>query len=564
MAHSTSPSTNDCKTTTTSYSRLMRASLYDPEEDFDLYNSYQPYASSLADSRTGSPASLHIVTQNPFSYLPREADYEGVSGMSAGLHSATSSPYYPHSHPFDPSHRRDSNGGSVHQHAQRLSPVATPSDDLFVPLSYPVALSPTSPTSFHEQGIASDPSYPLNGLYHPPSTSPAEPSPLKRKTTSRTSKPQALQVPRSIVEPSSRAGRETPQSPTLSMRNGLLQGSTHPSRQTNVEDFSHDSTNDSPTPPTIISPGASNEELPSDSGFARLDVPESEDGGIIDNGDHGTSSNQTDDGVERRRPSEDSTMSTAAQSNSKESNNATTDNETVTTGMNTPMAAVVDSRKASHASGAGLNIFAKLTRRFSRHMPKATRSSEKLGDGCQQRGNDAIRACNETTTPSLVHPHTYLRTQHSQYSNPSPLILSTSGPDDYDYPTLIHQFPAYLFQGQPYLPPGAEATLDGVGLRRSTILTGDGFYYPNRQEEARRALAVERALLMGQRWKSWTLFVYSVIFTVTMVRAWIGDPAIKPVLDSGIMMIANRKLLYRKVVINNSDDYVFLGSRVLE
>ncbi|KAG0236748.1 hypothetical protein BGW41_000339 [Actinomortierella wolfii] len=526
MAHSTSPSMNDCKTTTTSYSRLMRASLYDPEEDFDLYNSYQPYTSSLADSRTGSPASLHIVTQNPFSYLPREADYEGVSGMSAGLrsaNSATSTPYSPYSHPFDPPYRRDSNGSSAHQHAQQLSPVATPSDDQFVPLSFPVALSPTSPTSFHEQGVASVPSYPLNGLYHPLSTASVEPSPLKRKTTSRTSKPQALQVRRSIVEPSSsRAGRETPQSPTLSMRNGLLQGSTHPSRQTNVEDFSHDSTNDSPMPPTIISPGAPNEELPSDSGFARLDVAESEDGGIIDNRDHGTSSKKMDDGVECRRPSEDSTMSTAAQSNSEESNNATTDNETVATGMNTPMAAVVDSRKASHASGPGLNIFAKLTRRFSQHMPRANRSSEKLGDGFQQRGNDAIRAW----------------------------------PDDYDYPTLMHQFPAYLFQGQPYLPPGAEVTLDGVGLRRSMILTGDGFYYINRQEEARRALAVERALLMGQRWKSWTLFVYSVIFTVTMVRAWIGDPAVKPALDSGIMIIANRKLLYRKVVTNNSYNYV--------
>ncbi|GJJ72951.1 hypothetical protein EMPS_05309 [Entomortierella parvispora] len=82
----------------------------------------------------------------------------------------------------------------------------------------------------------------------------------------------------------------------------------------------------------------------------------------------------------------------------------------------------------------------------------------------------------------------------------------------------------------------------------------------NRQDEGRLQLDKDRAYMKKHKLRTWTkskfllllantlLLAYSVASTVVMVMSWKGVPWTKPYLDSGIMYIANHKLLYLMMV----------------
>ncbi|KAG0013129.1 hypothetical protein BGZ80_011272 [Entomortierella chlamydospora] len=81
-------------------------------------------------------------------------------------------------------------------------------------------------------------------------------------------------------------------------------------------------------------------------------------------------------------------------------------------------------------------------------------------------------------------------------------------------------------------------------------------FSPNRQDEGRLRLEQEREYQKTRKLRTWTkskvallvantlLFIYSVGWTVVMAMSWKGAAWTKPYLDSGIMIVANRKLLY--------------------
>lgn len=82
----------------------------------------------------------------------------------------------------------------------------------------------------------------------------------------------------------------------------------------------------------------------------------------------------------------------------------------------------------------------------------------------------------------------------------------------------------------------------------------------NRQDEGRLKLEQEREYLMARRWKTWTkskvllllmntiLMGLSITYTAFMAMSWRGEEWTKQYLDSGIMMVADRKLLYLMTV----------------
>ncbi|KAF9158171.1 hypothetical protein DFQ26_007924 [Actinomortierella ambigua] len=668
MAHSTPPPTEG-RPAARRYSQLMRASLYEPEEDLDMYSNYSPYALPLVEStsRTGSPASLHRLSLHlhplsapPPILTPLEADYEGLSGMSAGFrHSTTSgnsSPYHPQTHPFDMPYRRDSNGGSIHQRpvstTQRPSLVSTPSDDHFVPLSYPVAIRPTpssllpgvataagrTNTNTNTNTVPSPgpPLFPLNGgsFYHTsPSTPSGSPSPapsasMIRKASSRTNTPQPGGVgPAGSADPNFSKGPHDRPPSTSSHRDSVkrfLQRSKSALGRMHVDsgDISGSSSGEnSDQLPTSTSgapflPGGSHpptgtlrtgtpfddndgdaEELRSNSVLTGLDTTATGGGGSGSAGDVGFGTVgrhggrlMMDDSVSEQQQQCDHQQQQQQQqhrrlsgsSTSGTSNDNTSDNETVTAGGDgggrrgsgddeDVFKMEAGLRKASLASGSSLSLFAKLTRRLSR--PIAT--DDENDDERTESGRGTVRAdhCQggrgedggggeggRGGAQSLLHPQPHLQAQRSQCSNPSLVIQSTSGPDDFEIPAMLQQFPAYLFQPPPFLIPGAIGGGGGVVLDPGRAVMADGspggYYILSRQEEARRLLAHDHEHLRGRRWRTWNwskatlafantvLLGYSVLCTMIMVKSWLGDPAIKPLLDSGIMMIANRKLLY--------------------
>ncbi|KAF9976968.1 hypothetical protein BGZ73_007372 [Actinomortierella ambigua] len=563
-------------------------------------------------SRTGSPASLHMMSHHrslspPPILMPLEADYEGVTGlMTAELYpsanSANSSPYHPH--PFDIPYRRHSNASSIYQrgaaavNAQRASMVL-PSDDHFVSLSYPVATRPTScllpaemavlPVSEPSQG---PPLFPLNGggaagLHHPsPSVpSPSPLSPVLTRGMSSSSAP-TLQLVGSGGdggEPDPSKGPLQDQPPThrgstMSIRDRLLQRSKSAFGRKPVENVNSNGDmegSDSPSPALAADAmGVSrtgtpidNEERNSDSGFTGMDTmatggqegTERGTGTGSDDGSDPESIGQEgrrmgESGIGRRRLS-GSTSGTGA------SQNNTSDNETVMVaiggmadhdggdgGNNGAYTAEGGMRKASVASGSSLGLLAKLTRRLSRHITDDENNKSHNGDD-EKTALGADQSQGGTGGHPLFPPQMSWQGHHSHCSNPSPLLQSTSGPEDFDFLAMLPQFPAFLFQQPPHLIAGVLGGIGGVG-------DPGNYYYMNRQEEARQLLAKDHEFLRSRRWRTWTwskvmlafsntvLLTYSLLFTSVMVKSWIGDPAIKHVLDSGIMMIANRNLLY--------------------
>ncbi|KAF9585306.1 hypothetical protein BGW38_002976, partial [Lunasporangiospora selenospora] len=100
----------------------------------------------------------------------------------------------------------------------------------------------------------------------------------------------------------------------------------------------------------------------------------------------------------------------------------------------------------------------------------------------------------------------------------------------------------------------------GMDMNASTG-TIVGAYQQSRQEDGRIQLEQEREYMSTRRLKTWTkskivlllsniiLFCYSTLCTDVMIKSWTGAEWTKLYLDSGIMMVANRKLLFIMMTI---------------
>ncbi|KAG0292815.1 hypothetical protein BGZ96_003665, partial [Linnemannia gamsii] len=122
--------------------------------------------------------------------------------------------------------------------------------------------------------------------------------------------------------------------------------------------------------------------------------------------------------------------------------------------------------------------------------------------------------------------------------------------------------PAFLKEQQLAGGTGVNGMGGGGGLGHSQPMNqGGGVGFSNsRQDDGRLQLEQTRAYYKSRKCITWTrsklllllantiLLGYSVLSTLVMTMSWRGDPRIKPYLDSGIMMIANHKVLYLMMV----------------
>ncbi|KAF9965909.1 hypothetical protein BGZ70_003813 [Mortierella alpina] len=211
------------------------------------------------------------------------------------------------------------------------------------------------------------------------------------------------------------------------------------------------------------------------------------------------------------------------------------------------------SANSGSTTGASLSkISASILGRLPGHMKHSKSTSvASANSGLVSRGSRSSLQLN-------------LRTHHQQ-QNPT-LVPTPShspggtwdGPNLAPSPLYPSMDPAFLKEQQ--LQQQMQLQGDGVlgdGIDILGIRLGLG---TNRQDDARLQLEQEREYLKSRKWRSWTrskillllsntvLLVYSVICTVVMSMSWTGAEWTKPVLNSGIMMIANQNVLYLMMV----------------
>ncbi|KAF9170115.1 hypothetical protein BGX20_009408 [Mortierella sp. AD010] len=117
--------------------------------------------------------------------------------------------------------------------------------------------------------------------------------------------------------------------------------------------------------------------------------------------------------------------------------------------------------------------------------------------------------------------------------------------------------PAFIKENQMNNSLSAE---EKMAHDKSLTRTSTTNFSQNRQDEGRLRLEQEREYQKTRKLRTWTkskaallvsntlLFIYSIGWTVVMGMSWKGAAWTKPYLDSGIMIVANRKLFYTLIV----------------
>ncbi|KAF9962635.1 hypothetical protein BGZ72_000055 [Mortierella alpina] len=205
------------------------------------------------------------------------------------------------------------------------------------------------------------------------------------------------------------------------------------------------------------------------------------------------------------------------------------------------------------AAGASLSkISASIVSRLPGHMKHSKSTSfASAGSGLVARGSRSSLQLNLRTNHQQQNPTLAPTPSHSPGG-------TWDGPNLAPSPLYPMMDPAFLKeqQLQQQMQLQGECVIgDGIDILRNRIGLGT-----QRQDDARLQLEQEREYLKSRKSRSWTrskvllllsntlLLVYSLVCTVVMSMSWRGAEWTKPVLDSGIMMIANHNVLYLMMV----------------